>query len=309
MNPNLNPDSRPESQFGNAPVSLAEMNTLIDEYIALNDSLPGSILKYHHLSQSQQVFYYRLSKQHPPEFIPEFHRAVMTKLLLRPLNMGRKIRLPESVKEILADEIRRINEILEHDKDYVFDWSNDNFAKDMGICTSRLIPVGAQLVEVTGIPRQYLLREPRRLFGNMVFFMTKLQGSKPMFHMHTHLGNLKDFNPEGWKKTYIRLGQLLELNRDFKGVQCTSWFFDPQLKSVSPNLSYLVELPCQHGARTMFVANEDQRSGALSKSKTRNDMFKAGKYLPRNFILVWPRKSLIAFGKNNMHVLNETDDD
>ena len=76
----------------------------------------------------------------------------------------------------------------------------------------------------------------------------------------------------------------------------TSWFYDPQLETVSPRLSYLRARPIERGA---FIV----RSGTLpfdiqsatAKSENRRRLYEAGKYIPVAYTLLWPREKLLAW--------------
>ena len=135
--------------------------------------------------------------------------------------------------------------------------------------------------------------------------MFKLKGGKPIYTIHTHQGNLADFNPDGWNRCYVRIGQLLQLNPDIKGMQGGSWFYDPALSEISPRLAYLREVPCQNGASIFFSSVEDHTSSALSTSASRVEKFKNGEYVPRAFVLVWPRDAMIKFSEKHKDLLFE----
>jgi hypothetical protein len=66
------------------------------------------------------------------------------------------------------------------------------------------------------------------------------------------------------------------------------------LASISPHLTYLREVPEDNGAAIFFVEADPQgRSGALTKSPTRQRLFQEGKYLPKIYMRVWPRQAML----------------
>ncbi len=275
----------------------------ITEYFLLLDRISSSISKYHHQSEAQIIFYSELKKILAPAKIQLFHQILMLDLIDKFPQRVKKIRVPPSIIEMFQIEFKRIFELISNDAVFVFDWSNDSFAKDMGICSFRLIPAGAQLVEISGISRAILFNNFNKITSNLFFYIFKMYGCKPFYEIHTHSGNLAEFNSDGWTRCYVRIGELLKLNPEIKGMQGGSWFYDPALLTISPRLAYLRECPCANGAKVFFVRNENENSSALAKSELRKKYFAEGKYLPKAYLLVWPRKNLIQFSEENRNCL------
>jgi hypothetical protein len=169
----------------------------------------------------------------------------------------------------------------------------------MGICTFRLLPVGPGLIEVSGFSRRVLFNELSKIIPNLWFFIFKAKGSKPFYEIHTHLANVSEFNPDGWLRCYVRIAELLQMNPEMKGFQRSSWLVDPALSEISPRLEYLRIVPSANGAKIFFVKKEDESCGALSKSETRKMLYHEGKYIPRAFLLLWPRKEMINYVNEN----------
>lgn len=275
----------------------------IENYISLLDDIPSSISKYHHQSEGQTKFYQELKKTLDPKKIYLFHKIVLLELINRFPHRVKKIHVPPSIIEMFKLEFERIFRLIENDINFIFDWSNDSFAKDMGICTFRLVPAGAQLIEISGVSRKIVFSNFKKILSNLSFFTFKTAGFKPFYEIHTHSGNLTEFNPEGWSRCYVRIGELLKLNPNIRGMQGGSWFYDPALSNISPRLTYLREVPCANGAQVFFIQDEGKDSSALSKSEARKQSYTEGKYLPKAYLLVWPRKNLIQFSEENKCLL------
>ena len=278
---------------------------LVEKVILLSDQIRLTNAKYHFISINLREFYRQFKKNFGPEKIPVFHKIVMLELMHQFPIRSKSINVPDSIVEVFQSEFHRIFNLIEQDSLYVFDWTNDFFAKDMGICTFRLIPAGAQLIEVSGLPRSVLVRDLPKIFKNLWYFVFNLRGAKPLYEIHTHSGNLSDFNQDGWNRCYVRIGELLALNPSIKGIQGGSWFYDPKLAAISPRLEYLRSVPCVNGARFFFIRDEGEKSNALAKSESRTKLFESGKYRPRAFLLVWGRAELIEYSKKNRHLLLE----
>jgi hypothetical protein len=87
---------------------------------------------------------------------------------------------------------------------------------------------------------------------------------------------------------------MLMRHENIKGVFGASWFRDPRLKNISPNLFYLYQIPAENGA-VLFHIGEDPTGNAFTKSKTRLDLYIEGKFRPQNYLMVWPRNELIRW--------------
>ena len=60
-----------------------------------------------------------------------------------------------------------------------------------------------------------------------------------------------------------------------------SWFFDPQLEFISPELDFVRATALRWGAVTAHVEREDSPgSGALSLSSHRRELYEKGEYVP-----------------------------
>ncbi len=82
-----------------------------------------------------------------------------------------------------------------------------------------------------------------------------------------------------------------------KGLFGVSWFRDPALSHISPHLTRLTTMVTDHGAR-LFPLGSCKAEGirdATAKSKTRRRLYERGAYRPMEYLLVWPRKELLAW--------------
>lgn len=205
-----------------------------------------------------------------------------------------RVLLPDSVHPLLQREIVRILAALDCPTSAV-DLSDDRWKKNRRILTGKLIPVGAEFAApASGIPRRTLLTGGLTQGFKLLQTLVSTGGFRPLFELHAHPDSLDHFNPDGWRATYHRLAELLLLNPEYRGVMASSWFRDPALKAISPKLSYLRDYPERHGA-SMFLAGVDTEgsSGALARSPTRQRMFCEGTYVPRIYMMIWPRQALL----------------
>lgn len=211
-------------------------------------------------------------------------------------------RLPDSVTCLYERELSRILRQADSVRGAYFAIGNDSFLKDLAILTHRLIPVGAEFAEGGGgIPRRIALAGGvGQCLRFLHFLIFRSGGRRPFFTLHMHRLVLDDFDAEGWKATYHRLAELLELNPDLKGWLSSSWFLDPALQTISPHLAHLREVPLEGGAELFLVSkNPEGDSGALARSPTRQRLFAAGEYVPAIYMRVWLRCDAITWSRRH----------
>lgn len=226
--------------------------------------------------------------------------VLLNKYLLISLLKGfyvdnRVCKIPASIVELYQRDIKRIEMQLQQLDAEFYHLDNDAFLKDLAILSHRLIPVGAEYVfPYSGVPRSIIFKGGFLQLGKGLKAYIESGGFYPFLELHAHVLNLKDFNPDGWRATYLRIAELLELNSDFKGVTSSSWFLDPELKNISPHLAYLREFPEEHGATILFSSYDKHgESGALEKSDKRRRLYESDEYKPAIYTRIWPRKKII----------------
>jgi hypothetical protein len=119
---------------------------------------------------------------------------------------------------------------------------------------------------------------------------------------NTHLDprEMGEFCPAGWTASFIRIAETLELNPHVCGAAGVSWFYDPVVSGISPDLAYVRLNQIENGAFSVRVGEGPQHTkNALFASRTRQQFYAQGKYSPTGFLIAWPRKSLIAWAKEN----------
>jgi hypothetical protein len=208
--------------------------------------------------------------------------------------------IPESVGELLREEIGRIQRDAGDQPDDFYHFSNDLFLKDLGLCRFILLPCGAELLEVgAGVPRSLLCRGGAlQLLRGAYFFLVRTRGFRPFYSLHLDPRRLTEFSPEGWDRSYLRIAELLVRNPDVKGVFGTAWFYDPRIEAISPRLAYLRSRRLERGAWGFrYGSHPSAVRDALARSDTRRRLYEAGEYLPIAYYLVWPRADLLRWAE------------
>lgn len=119
---------------------------------------------------------------------------------------------------------------------------------------------------------------------------------RPWLQNHTESRHLVDFTPEGWDQCWATAADICRSRPGVAGMMGASWFYDPQLETVSPRLAYLRADPVRHGAWVVHQGSSPIHSErASATSPTRRQMIQTGEYTPHGWLLAWPRRALIRW--------------
>lgn len=173
---------------------------------------------------------------------------------------------------------------------------DDAFFKDLALVGGRMFPAGERVVEpYSVIQRSLAYRRGFRQAYDFAHTLLRLRGSRPVFRLHIHLSEAPRLSVVSWRQTCIHLVEMLRLNPVVKGIVGSSWFYDPELPLVTPRLAFINSLLRAGGARWFLSHLEDGHSGAFARSQHRRTAFAEGRYIPRCFTIVWPRKEALAW--------------
>jgi hypothetical protein len=122
------------------------------------------------------------------------------------------------------------------------------------------------------------------------------RGWGPWLEVHTEARELSDFNEPGWDKAWMAAAAILRRRPELRGMIGSSWFYDPPLEVISPRLAYLRLNPTRNGAFMIHQGpGEIHTERAAASPGSRRALIEAGKYLPRSWIVAWPRQSLLKW--------------
>lgn len=179
--------------------------------------------------------------------------------------------------------------------------SVDAYLKDLGVCSGRIIPAGAQKLNRYDLPARGLRHERLGRLARAAWCIARMGGTGPVFDMHTDSHDpdlMAEFNPEGWRRFYFTAAGLLERQPDVRGLYGVGWLFDPQLESVSPRLKYLRDLVSESGGHIFRIGrSEGARASALATSAHRRAMHAAGRYEPTDYMALWARQDLLGWAR------------
>ncbi|MEE4110149.1 MAG: AMP-binding protein [Halieaceae bacterium] len=181
--------------------------------------------------------------------------------------------------------------------DSYFQIDSEPFLKDLAVTNGRMVPTGgAWVVERSGLERRrFLLSNPGQAAPRALFYLHRVRSFKPLYQLHMTTRFAHRFSEETRRDALVRIAELMRESPEIRGLFAVSWYLDPALKTISPELSYLQELPEQNGARIYALGQAQNARDALTGSAHRTELYKEGRYRPKDALLIWPRKALLAW--------------
>ncbi|MGB5297876.1 MAG: hypothetical protein WBN48_04010 [Thiogranum sp.] len=228
--------------------------------------------------------------------LENYHRMVLVYLITDFDNRIKGQRVPDSIITLLAAAFQRILALHGTADNNFYRHSNDLFRKDLALCRLKLLPCGSELVDVySGVPRSILFRNGlQQLVDSASFFLRQGNGFRPWYESHWDRRLIRSFTPQGYDRCYLHIAELLELNPEVKGMMGSSWWFDPALEAISPNLTFLRKVPLDNGAQLFRVGSSTAATqAAIHLSAERKRLYDAQYYRPTNYLLAWARKDML----------------
>lgn len=175
---------------------------------------------------------------------------------------------------------------------------DDYFLKDIRFVTGLTVPCGARVVDLRSRigRRRSLVLATRGRSLQPVTALLRGGSLEPWLTPHVDTRYLDEFDEQGWRRAHLRMASILRRQPEVRGVAATSWFYDPEVATVSPHLAYLRRRPVEAGA--ISIAG---RPGALdvraatSTSSARARLYREGRYQPRPYTLLWQRRELLRW--------------
>ncbi|GJQ59589.1 MAG: hypothetical protein D8M57_10280 [Candidatus Scalindua sp. AMX11] len=215
--------------------------------------------------------------------------------------------LPKGIILEIHSWYQRVVDDFTRQADSYYDYLKIDFIYDVGVCCLKSLPIGgAWFVQVRRIGFRLILasgiRQLIELLGYLIF---KTGGFRHYCVIHTYQRYLPRFNCQQMNLAYRLIGELIKYNPKIKGLYRRSWFLNPNLEAISPNLTYLREIPLQNGA-TLFKAGliEEDIKYSLAFSPHRRKLYEEGKYSPLSYAYIWPKNEFLFWlNKTNTELL------
>lgn len=229
-----------------------------------------------------------------------YHRCVLLTLIAE---FGERTPTPPYPTEVLVAYeayLRSVIAQMERNPSGYYLHGNDRFAKELAVCRHKLIPCGAQVIDVrSSVPRGIARSQPG--WGGLRFLsymLGRVRGFRVLYELHMDYRLIREFNPEGWQRCFTRIARLLEQRPEVLGVFGASWWYDPALRNVSPRLDFLREIPLQGAARLFRIGPSTFNvENAIANSLERTQAYEQGRYRPADWLLVWARRDLLNWAQ------------
>jgi len=221
-------------------------------------------------------------------------------------SLGLLDKFPNIIRELFLERFSLIVDDIINNPEKPYDFASDIFRKDISICCLHMFPAGSHVVHEFGVGRIFIIRGGARQFlSSLAFYLFKMHKNYPYYHFHVDPRCLSEFTDEGRNKCFLRIAEMLRINKHVRGLIGASWYYDPVIDEISPRLSYLRKTPLSNGAKTYrYGASESDINDATATSKNRKDLYLKGKYHPTCYILIWLRDDLIRWADSNLNLLN-----
>lgn len=282
-----------EARLENAQPGLLE-DVPLEQYILWLDQ-SVHLNAYHKFPDQAHELFFKLKKYGLP-VLADYHRLSLVVLIACSKARLEAREIPHSIQMRLLSSYKKIlNKILKVD-DRVFSHEKDLFCKDLAICRMKLLPCDAELIDVSaGIPKSLAFRNVSQAV-RFAYFYVCVGDTKIWYESHWDRRLLKYFNSQSYEQHYLLVAEMLEKSPDIKGLFGASWWYDPALEKVSPQLAFLQTLPMQNGAYLFDMGSDDATTqDATHYSTERTDLYKSGEYQPTMYFLAWPRKALLKW--------------
>ncbi|WP_295218227.1 hypothetical protein [uncultured Brevundimonas sp.] len=205
--------------------------------------------------------------------------------------------LPAEVMALYPYWIEQLAGFLDKaEGDYVF----DHWSKDVRFTLALSVPgAKSQVIDLSSpVGPGQIVKHVRDGWGVKPLFRYLAAGAKrePWLEVHTESRWLRGFNEDGWNEAWATAAELCRARPELAGMIGSSWFYDPPLTEISPRLAHLRLNPLKGGAFMVHQGPGEihtERAGTASAS--RKALIDSGEYTARSWLMIWPRKELIAW--------------
>jgi hypothetical protein len=271
----------------------------LERYIAYLDHYP-TVARWSYVSGTVRRYCKTIQHLAGDSGLELYHQLLLLTLMTRSRGRLGAMNLPDEIRLRYEASFQRIARSIERKTAAPGYYLAPQLCKDLGICMLRIIPAGMQIVNLFRLPGALFYKSSLRQWLAWVRLVIQMGGISPFYEMHAHAADTKsmlEYSPAGYVQLFRRVAELLRRNPEVKGVVETGWLCDPALEEISPELSYVRAVVVENGGR-IFLAGPCSAAGihdATVFSSTRKRLYEEGKYLPKEYALVWPRKELLAW--------------
>lgn len=249
-----------------------------------------------HIDMRLRHWVHEIQSKSSQAILIDYHKVLLLHLISNIEIRQEFVQLSDELKEVLLKYFEGIIKRIESSTNEFF--ILPQFNRYLFYCTLKSIPIGSHYVSEERIPYKFLISGGWKQFVKSIFLLMKVKGFKPFYRIHMAEHNnpyLKtEFNEKGWNEMFLRLRHLVETNKNIKGVSGTSWWFDPALKTISPEIGYFRAYFIENGGAILRLnTNESIIRDATIFNSARKKMFESGQYHPYQYLAVFSRKAFL----------------
>lgn len=225
-----------------------------------------------------------------------YYQATVYRAFLAKVDKMDEHGLPSDVSKYLKEDFYRILDIARSCGSDFLTFNNFQFLSYMEKLHEKCYPVGNHNISVSGVPRRLFFCQRGVAALDFARMLIHMGGNYPLFELHYNPHRFRLFNPEGWREVFLLTAQMMNVKKDIKGVFGASWFYDPAIKVVSPELYYIRELIEEIGGIFWFAGSSEQdKKNAFAMSMKRKTAYQEGRYNPASYMMIIHREVLLRF--------------
>jgi hypothetical protein len=270
----------------------------------------------------------RIEKQYNANAVALYHKLSLSTFMLDTIEKLESQNVPVRIIALYHKWFDRVYRDFSVQPDSYYHHEKDPFRKDLAVCRRKAIPVGgAWIVELSRIITKnqltnfwlygekkasttfinkrlrkrvltllHRLRLDDRIIPILMLILERLSVYRPYYVIHTVDRYLPRFNERQMNQAYMNISELLKLHSNICGIYRESWFLDPNLKDISPELSFLWEVPKKNGAKLFHTETSDEAvKKAIIMSPLRRKLYEEGEYMPMSYAYIWPRDEFLRW--------------
>lgn len=232
-----------------------------------------------------------------PDASDDVRRGLVAAWALQLPDRARAMALPAEVMALYPYWIEQLAAFLTKAEGV---YNQDHWSKDVRFSLALSVPgAKSQVIDLSSpVGPGQIVKHVREGWGFGPLFRYLAAGARkaPWLEVHTESRWLRGFNEDGWNEAWATAAEICRGRPELAGMIGSSWFYDPPLTEISPRLAHLRLNPLGGGA---FMVHQGpapihtERAGTASAS--RKALIDSGEYVARSWLMVWPRKELIAW--------------
>jgi len=277
----------------------------ISAYRSLLDAYPRE-RSYDHLDVEVATKALLIKHQYGLRGLLCYHAALLIDLIEDNHKKLLESDYPSTVKELGIENFNRILEILiegaaepenptQHNPPLYLAYPSDQFHKDLSAATLNMLVCGGRKLGRVKYPLGLLKSHPTKMLRYIA--SNGYSGAYLETHFDSNDKNLRErFGKESWKLTLMTAAQLMKDDDELKGFVGHSWYYDPRLSEIAPNLHHIGGMIMENGGSVFCTGtSESTTESALRNSTVRRGLYELGLYQPKRFKILWPRKAALQW--------------